>query len=163
MALNRTQRSSRCLGVRPTPGIPHSHNSLSTLARSGSAAHTSSSEEDAYTAQGAGAPFVSATAVPTSGTCTPCDDLGSCGVPTCVGIASQQLLASCTPTLRPCSTDLLTVPRHVGEPHTYTGVTTRKPCASSSHPECNEQHVPPRHSLASEAAPSSGEVLNTLP
>ena len=161
MALNRTQRSSRCLGVRPTPGIPHSHNSLSTVARSGSAAQTSSSEEDAYTAQGAGAPFVSATAAPTSGTCTPCDDLGSCGVPSCVGVASRQLLASCTPTPRPCSTD--PVPRHVGEPHTYTGVATRKPRASSLHPECNERHEPPRHNLASEAAPSSGEVLNTLP
>ena len=83
-------------GVRPTPAMPHSLNSLSTVARSGNAAQTSSSDEEACTAQGAEVPFVSTTAVPTSGMSTHGDDMGSDDMaPTFADVVFWQLPANC--------------------------------------------------------------------
>lgn len=95
MALNQMQRSSLCLGVHPTPGMPHSLNSLSTVARSSNAPQMLSNDEEACTAQGAEAPFISTTAVPTSGVSTRGDDMGSDDMaPTFADVAFRQLLAA---------------------------------------------------------------------
>ena len=117
MALNLTQRSSLCLGVRPTSGMPQSSSSLSMVARSGSAAQTSSNDEDACTAQGAAAPCVSTTAMPTSGVNTPgVDRLGigdvACGQSAAGGIPADTRPPHAVPTARGLPSAAGGIPAH---------------------------------------------------